>query len=86
VKKFAAQAVALSAIDLASASPDANGGDRTIANAIAAALDVNPDLMAQTMNSLYADRFVRDLWSLWQSGTENQLAGVPLSKTHASGQ
>ena len=52
VKKFSAQAVALSAIDLASASPDANGGDKTMANAIAQALDVNPDLLAQTMNNL----------------------------------
>jgi len=59
VKKFADQAVALSAIDLASASPDANGGDKTIANAIATALGVDRDLMARTMNNLYEDRFVK---------------------------
>jgi hypothetical protein len=85
VKKFADQAVALSAIDLASASPDANGGDKTIANAIATALGVDRDLMARTMNNLYEDRFVRDLWSLWQSGTE-QLAAAPLSPAQGAGQ
>ena len=86
VKKFSAQAVALSAIDLASASPDANGGDKTIANAIAQALDVNPDLMAQTMNNLWEDRFVRDLWNLWQSGTETRLTTAPLYHSRAAGE
>ena len=83
VKKFAAQAVSLSAIEMAVASPDANNGDKTISNAIAQALGVNADLMAQTMNDLYEDKFVRDLWSLWQSGTETRLATAPLYRTVA---
>jgi hypothetical protein len=86
VQKFSAQAVALSAIDMAAASPDANDGDKTIANAIAQALGVNADLMTQTMNNLYEDRFVRDLWDLWQSGTERRVADPPLYRSRSAGQ
>ncbi|HEY6181995.1 MAG TPA: hypothetical protein VIW67_07105 [Terriglobales bacterium] len=68
-KKLSDQAVSLSAIDLAAASP-ASARDETIANAIADTIGVNKVLMSRTMNSLYEDRFVRDLWSLWQSKTE----------------
>src|SRR6266567_59278 len=70
---FATQATAISAIELASASPKATG-DSTVANALAAKLAVDPALMAATMDRLYEDEYVQDLWNLWQSGKEG---GIP---------
>lgn len=68
-KTLSAQAAALSAIDFAAASPAASGNN-VVADALASILNVNRDLLANTMNNLYQDQLVRDLWDLWQSGNE----------------
>lgn len=70
VKALTSQAMAVSAIELAAASPENNNGDRTFATALATQLKVDPVLMAATLDRLYEDEFVRDLWQMWQSGKE----------------
>jgi len=70
VKALASQAMAISAIELAAAAPENNNGDKTFANALAAQLKVDAILMAATLDRLYEDEFVRQLWKMWQSGTE----------------
>jgi hypothetical protein len=70
VKAMTSQAMAISAIELATAAPENNNGDKTFANALAAKLNVDPVLMAATLDRLYEDEYVRILWELWQSGTE----------------
>jgi len=82
VKVFAAQATAISAIELASASPKATG-DSKVANALATKLSIDPDLMAATMDRLYEDEYVQDLWNLWQSGKEG---GIPPDGGNQGGQ
>ena len=86
VKAMASQATALSAIELAQASPENNNGDRTFSDALAAKLNVDPVLMAATLDRLYEDEYVRNLWELWQSGTESATSkGVPMPpKTKAA--
>jgi hypothetical protein len=69
IKILGEQATAISAIEMASASPKASG-NKDVANALAAALKVDPILMAATMDRLYEDQYVQDLWNLWQSGKE----------------
>ena len=75
VKALTAQAVAVSAIELASAAPESNNGDHTFSNALASKLSVDPVLMAATLDRLYEDEYVRSLWELWQSGTEGPTSG-----------
>lgn len=75
VKAMTGQAMAISAIELAAAAPTNNNGDKTFANALAAKLNVDPVLMAATLDRLYEDEYVRMLWELWQSGTETATSG-----------
>jgi len=70
VKALAAQAMAISAIELAAAAPENNNGDKTFATALATQLKVDPTLMAATLDRLYEDEFVRDLWQMWQIGKD----------------
>jgi hypothetical protein len=70
VKALASQAMAISAVELAAAAPENNNGDKTFATALATQLKVDPVLMAATLDRLYEDQFVRDLWQLWQSGKD----------------
>ena len=58
------------AIDMAWASPSNANGDMTIANLIGETVDVEPTFVALLMDSLYEDRYVRMLWTLWQSQLE----------------
>ncbi len=71
IDALAAQAQAVSAIELAAASPAANDGKLDVANALAAKLVVDPVLMANLMDNLYYDEYVKDLWYLWQSGKDD---------------
>jgi hypothetical protein len=82
VKALNSQAVAISAIDLSAGAPENNNGDRTFATALAAKLNVDPELLAATLNRLYEDEYVRSLWELWQSGTESPTSSkmrIPLA-------
>ena len=86
VKAITGQAMAISAVELASSAPANNNGDKTFANALAAKLNVDPVLMAATLDRLYEDEYVRMLWELWQSGTETATSGrtkMPLVQTQA---
>jgi hypothetical protein len=88
VKAMTSQAMGISAIELAAAAPANNNGDKTFANALAAKLNVDPVLMAATLDRLYEDEYVRILWELWQSGTETATSGrlrIPLSTQQAKG-
>ncbi len=67
------QATAISAIEFASASPKATGSN-SVADALAVKLNVDKVLMAATMDRLYEDEYVQDLWNLWQSGKEGGIA------------
>jgi hypothetical protein len=60
-------AVSISAVDLAACSPDFTQSD-VASNALAALLGINPILMANCLNNLCADSYVRQLWFEWQSG------------------
>jgi hypothetical protein len=68
-KILTAQATAISAIELAAASPKASGNN-SVAHALANVLKIDEVLMAATMDRLYEDQYVQDLWKLWQSGNE----------------
>jgi len=70
VKTLTSQGMAISAIELAAAAPESNNGNLTFANALASRLNVDPILMAATLDRLYEDEYVRSLWKLWQSGME----------------
>ena len=86
VKVLTSQATALSAIELAMAAPENNNGDRTFSDALAAKLSVDPVLMAAMLDRLYEDQYVRNLWELWQSGTETPDSGkvrIPLATPKA---
>lgn len=81
VKAMTSQAMALSAIELAQAAPENNNGDRTFSDGLASQLKVDPVLMAATLDRLYEDEYVRNLWDLWQSGKESATSGrvrIPL--------
>src|SRR5262249_40262017 len=69
-KALTSQAMAISAVELAAAAPENNNGDKTFATALANQLKVDPVLVAATLDRLYEDEFVRDLWQMWQSGKE----------------
>jgi len=89
VKTLTSQAMALSAIELAQAAPENNNGDRTFSDALAAKLSVDPVLMAATLDRLYEDEYVRNLWELWQSGTETATSGrvrIPLTMPKPKGE
>lgn len=75
VKTLTSQGMAISAIELATAAPEHNNGDLTFANTLAAKLNVDPVLMAATLNRLYEDEYVRSLWEMWQSGAETATSG-----------
>lgn len=82
VKILTSQGMAISAVELATAAPENSNGDRTFANTLAAKLNVDPILMAATLDRLYEDEYVRSLWELWQSGTETATSGkvrIPLA-------
>jgi len=86
VKVLTSQATALSAIELAMAAPENNNGDRTFSDALASKLSIDPVLMAATLDRLYEDQYVRNLWELWQSGTESPDSGkvrIPLATPKA---
>jgi len=68
-KILTAQATAISAIELAAEAPKATG-NAAFATALATKLNVDPTLIAATLNRLYEDQYVQDLWNLWQSGKE----------------
>jgi len=70
------QATAISAIELAAASPKASGNTE-VAEALARKLSVDPVLMGATLNRLYEDEYVQDLWNLWQSGKEGGTLPAP---------
>jgi hypothetical protein len=75
-KILTSQATAISAIELAAASPRASGNN-AVANALATALKIDPVLMGATMDRLYEDEFVQTLWNLWQSGEEGGTVPPP---------
>jgi hypothetical protein len=75
-KILTSQATAISAIELAAASPRATGNN-AVANALATALKIDPVLMGATMDRLYEDEFVQTLWNLWQSGEEGGTVPPP---------
>jgi hypothetical protein len=54
------------AIDMAWSSPDNDNGDKTTANSIASALNLNPRFVTDLMNNLREDASVAILWDLWQ--------------------
>jgi hypothetical protein len=86
VKALTGQAMAISAIELAAAAPEGNGGDKTFATALATQLKVDPILMAATLDRLYEDQFVRDLWDMWQSGKDAPTTvRIPLKPEFGSG-
>jgi len=64
-------AISISAIDLAASSPAYKGSD-TVSNALAKLLKIDPVLMANTLNSLYEDTYVSELWSRWAEGETTQ--------------
>ena len=68
-KALSGQATSISAIELAAASPKATGNN-SVANSLATVLKVDPVLMGATMDRLYEDQCVQDLWNLWQKGKE----------------
>jgi hypothetical protein len=72
-KTLTEQVTAISAIELAAASPKASGNN-AVANALATALKIDPVLMGATMDRLYEDEYVQELWNLWQSGMEGGTA------------
>lgn len=76
VKLLSGQATAISAIELAAASPKASGNTE-VAEALARKLSVDPVLMVATLNRLYEDEYVQDLWNLWQSGKEGGTLPAP---------
>ncbi|HZD96016.1 MAG TPA: hypothetical protein VE133_17270 [Candidatus Sulfotelmatobacter sp.] len=76
VKILGGQATAISAIELAAASPRATG-NTIVADALAKVLSVEPVLMGATLDRLYEDEYVQDLWNLWQSGQEGGALHVP---------
>lgn len=65
--------VPVSAIDLASQSPE-NTGQSAIAELLASKLEMEPLLMASLMNSLLEDEYIRTLWTLWQTRPETKSA------------
>jgi len=75
-KLLTAQATAISAIELAAASPRASGNN-AVANALATALKIDPVLMGATMDRLFEDEYVQTLWNLWQSGEEGGTVPPP---------
>src|SRR5215469_1447347 len=75
VKILTSQGMAISAVELATAAPENTNGDRTFANTLASKLNVDPVLMAATLDRLYEDEYVRSLWEMWQSGTETATSG-----------
>lgn len=75
VKVLTSQGMAISAIELAAAAPESNNGDLTFAKTLASKLNVDPVLMAATLDRLYEDEYVRSLWQLWQSGAETAISG-----------
>jgi len=81
-KILTGQATAISAIELAAASPRASGND-AVAKALATVLKVDPILMGAMMDRLYEDQYVQDLWNLWQSGQEGGI--VPPSPPPGGG-
>lgn len=83
-KILTSQATAISAIELASASPRASGNN-AVANALATALKIDPVLMGATMDRLYEDEFVQTLWNLWQSGEEGGVVPPSSQPTPPSG-
>jgi hypothetical protein len=60
-------AVNISAVDLAAASPDFMGNSQA-SDALANLLGIDKTLMANCLNNLCADNYVRQLWFEWQSG------------------
>jgi len=68
-KALCAQATSISAIELAAASPKATGNN-SVANSLATVLKIDPVLMGATMDRMYEDQCVQDLWNLWQKGKE----------------
>ncbi|PYP82301.1 MAG: hypothetical protein DMG65_26620 [Candidatus Angelobacter sp. Gp1-AA117] len=68
-KALSGQATSISAIELAAASPKATGNN-SVANSLSTVLKVDPVLMGATMDRLYEDQCVQDLWNLWQKGKE----------------
>lgn len=76
VKLLSGQATAISAIEMAAVSPKACGNTE-VAEALARKLSVDPVLMGATLNRLYEDQYVQDLWNLWQSGKEGGTLPVP---------
>lgn len=79
------QAFAISAIDLAASSPQSRG-DSVVSDELARVLDVSPVLMASMLNSLYQDRYLRELWISWQIGREAGLSETTAIGTAAPGQ
>jgi len=81
IKKLSDQTVSISAIDLAASSPQYRGST-DVSDELATTLGVSKLLMANTLNSLFEDRYVRELWRKWQSGDDEKLeAGINQSKS-----
>jgi hypothetical protein len=72
IKKLSENAVAVSAIDLAAMSPE-HRGNRDLSDELASVLGISKELMANTLNSLFEDRYVQELWRKWQSGNDQRL-------------
>lgn len=67
IKTMSSLSISISAIELAASSPEYR---RTsdISNALADLLKIDKTLMENSLNGLYEDTYVRQLWSQWQSG------------------
>jgi hypothetical protein len=82
VNSLAERAIAISAIEMVAASPSATR-DISVAKALAKVFKTDegeePIMMSYTMDRLYEDQQVRDLWELWQNGMEK-----PATKSSAS--
>jgi hypothetical protein len=64
--------LAISAIDFAWMSPANNSGSKTLAGVVAAAISLNPDIVAVAMDSMFQDTYINILWTLWQNeGTDS---------------
>jgi len=73
VRIMSDHAISISAIDLAASSPAYKDSD-AVSNALAKLLNIDPILMGNTLNSLYEDTYVSELWSRWAEGETKEEA------------
>lgn len=81
VRIMSKNAISISAIDLAASSPLYRGDD-TVSEALAELLHIDNTLMANTLNSLYEDTYVSELWSRWAEGETKEESKEEARPTH----